>query len=232
MSNSLLNAPLGNSWTSWKTNGWLQLVVPLPEVHPCPLVGPQALVGHLLRSQRLLLSHVECLSHPLALRPGHQDPVLATQFWKLRRSISRGEACIWHISAQTVPVSFFFIQLQNWYGNRTRSWLILLHRNLASLIYILYGLVWRSLERLKSRNERLTAALERRKSESEQISMALSRHEADCSALHMALTYWSVWPLLRHCMLQQTLILQMVCWCKKILNKASWHNFIWLTNVY
>lgn len=49
---------------------------------------------------------------------------------------------------------------------------------------------YRCLERLKARNERLSAALERRKGESEQISMALSRHEADNTALQMALRYW------------------------------------------
>lgn len=47
----------------------------------------------------------------------------------------------------------------------------------------------RYIERLKAKNERLTAALERRRGESEQISITLSRLEADCSALQMALGY-------------------------------------------
>lgn len=48
----------------------------------------------------------------------------------------------------------------------------------------------RYIERLKARNEHLTAALERRKAESEQMSLTLNRLEADCSALQMALRYW------------------------------------------
>jgi RNase H-fold protein (predicted Holliday junction resolvase) len=48
----------------------------------------------------------------------------------------------------------------------------------------------RCIERLKARNERLTAALDKRKGESELISMTLSRHEADSTALQMALQYW------------------------------------------
>uniref|UniRef100_W5M4X1 Usher syndrome 1C binding protein 1 n=1 Tax=Lepisosteus oculatus TaxID=7918 RepID=W5M4X1_LEPOC len=45
------------------------------------------------------------------------------------------------------------------------------------------------IERLKSRNDRLSAALERRKGESEQISMTLGKHEANCTALQLALKY-------------------------------------------
>lgn len=48
----------------------------------------------------------------------------------------------------------------------------------------------RCIERLKARNERLTAALERRKADSKLISMKLCRLESDCSALQMALRYW------------------------------------------
>lgn len=48
----------------------------------------------------------------------------------------------------------------------------------------------RYIERLKARNERLTAALERKKAESEQITITLNRLESDCSALQMALRYW------------------------------------------
>lgn len=51
----------------------------------------------------------------------------------------------------------------------------------------------RCIERLKAKNERLTAALERRKGESEQISITLSKLEADCSALQMALRYWYIY---------------------------------------
>lgn len=51
----------------------------------------------------------------------------------------------------------------------------------------------RCIERLKAKNERLTAALERRKGESEQISITLSRLEADCSALQVALRYWYIY---------------------------------------
>ncbi|XP_010870869.2 colorectal mutant cancer protein isoform X2 [Esox lucius] len=47
----------------------------------------------------------------------------------------------------------------------------------------------RCIERLKARNDGLTAALDRRKGESEQISMTLSRHEAENTALQMALQY-------------------------------------------
>ncbi|KAM9848869.1 harmonin-binding protein USHBP1 [Aulostomus maculatus] len=47
----------------------------------------------------------------------------------------------------------------------------------------------RYIERLKAKNERLTAALERRRGETEQISVNLKRLEADCSALQLALRY-------------------------------------------
>ncbi|KAJ7986223.1 hypothetical protein DPEC_G00337730 [Dallia pectoralis] len=47
----------------------------------------------------------------------------------------------------------------------------------------------RCIERLKTRNDGLTAALDRRKGESEQISMTLSRHEAENTALQIALQY-------------------------------------------
>uniref|UniRef100_A0A1A7Z022 Usher syndrome 1C binding protein 1 n=1 Tax=Iconisemion striatum TaxID=60296 RepID=A0A1A7Z022_9TELE len=47
----------------------------------------------------------------------------------------------------------------------------------------------RCIERLKARNECLTAALERRKGESEQNSVKLTRLETECSALQMALRY-------------------------------------------
>ena len=57
-------------------------------------------------------------------------------------------------------------------------------------IVVSVTLFGRCLERLKARNERLSAALDRRKGESEQISMALSQHEADSTALQMALRYW------------------------------------------
>lgn len=45
------------------------------------------------------------------------------------------------------------------------------------------------MERLKARNERLTAALERRKAECEQLTYTLHRLEADCSGLQRALKY-------------------------------------------
>lgn len=45
----------------------------------------------------------------------------------------------------------------------------------------------RYIERLRAKNEQLTAALERKKAESEQVSAAMSRLEADCSALQAAL---------------------------------------------
>ncbi|XP_072295259.1 uncharacterized protein ushbp1 [Eucyclogobius newberryi] len=47
----------------------------------------------------------------------------------------------------------------------------------------------RLIERLKSRNERLSLALERRKSEMDHMSLALNRLESDCSALQLALRY-------------------------------------------
>lgn len=50
----------------------------------------------------------------------------------------------------------------------------------------------RYIERLKAKNERLTAALERKKGETEQIGIALIKLESDCSALQMALKYWYV----------------------------------------
>lgn len=48
---------------------------------------------------------------------------------------------------------------------------------------------FRCIERLKAKNERLTAGLERRRVESEQISLTVRRLEADCSALQAALRY-------------------------------------------
>lgn len=59
-----------------------------------------------------------------------------------------------------------------------------------SLLIPSSSLYRRCIERLKARNERLTAALERRKGESEQINLRLNRLESDCSALQMALRYW------------------------------------------
>lgn len=52
----------------------------------------------------------------------------------------------------------------------------------------------RCIERLRARNERLTAALERRKGETERLSMTLNRLEANCSALETALRYWYKHP--------------------------------------
>lgn len=54
---------------------------------------------------------------------------------------------------------------------------------------ILLSAFLRCIERLKARNERLTAALERRKAESEQISAKVNKLEADCCALQTALRY-------------------------------------------
>lgn len=64
-----------------------------------------------------------------------------------------------------------------------------LDRDIYQLLYLCS---LRYIERLKARNERLTAALERRKAESEQLSITLNRLESDCSALQMALHYWYV----------------------------------------